>query len=44
MTGLHGLIKAARQGTDAARAQAELGWYPSHPSLTDEFRHGSYRK
>ena len=31
------------QGTDAARARAELGWYPSHPSLTDEFRHGSYR-
>ena len=30
------------QGTDAARARAELGWYPSHPSLTDEFRHGSY--
>jgi nucleoside-diphosphate-sugar epimerase len=32
------------QGTDAARARAELGWYPSHPSLTDEFRHGSYSK
>jgi nucleoside-diphosphate-sugar epimerase len=32
------------QGTDAARARAELSWYPSHPSLTDEFRHGSYRK
>ena len=32
------------QGTDAARARAELGWLPSHPSLTDEFRHGSYRK
>jgi nucleoside-diphosphate-sugar epimerase len=32
------------QGTDAARARAELGWEPSHPSLTDEFRHGSYRK
>jgi nucleoside-diphosphate-sugar epimerase len=32
------------QGTDAARARAELGWYPSHPSLADEFRHGSYRK
>ena len=31
------------QGTNAARARAELGWYPSHPSLTDEFRHGSYR-
>jgi len=32
------------QGTDAARARAELGWQPSHASLTDEFRHGSYRK
>ena len=32
------------QGTSAAKARAELGWYPSHPSLTDEFRHGSYRK
>ena len=32
------------QGTDAARARAELGWNPSRPSLTDEFRHGSYRK
>lgn len=32
------------EGTDAARARAELGWQPSHPSLTDEFRHGSYRK
>jgi nucleoside-diphosphate-sugar epimerase len=32
------------QGTDAARARTELGWHPAHPSLTDEFRHGSYRK
>jgi nucleoside-diphosphate-sugar epimerase len=32
------------QGTDAARARAELGWHPSHPSLSDEFRHGSYRQ
>ena len=32
------------QGTDAASARAELGWHPSHPSLSDEFRHGSYRK
>ena len=32
------------QGTDAARARTELGWQPSHPSLTDEFRHGSYKK
>jgi len=31
------------QGTDAARARAELGWHPSHPSLSDEFLHGSYR-
>ena len=32
------------QGTDAAKARAELGWSPSHPSLADEFRHGSYRQ
>lgn len=32
------------QGSDAAKARTELGWSPSHPSLTDEFRHGSYRK
>jgi nucleoside-diphosphate-sugar epimerase len=30
------------QGTDAAKARAELGWRPFRPSLTDEFRHGSY--
>jgi nucleoside-diphosphate-sugar epimerase len=32
------------QGTDAAKARAELGWSASHPSLVDEFRYGSYRK
>jgi nucleoside-diphosphate-sugar epimerase len=32
------------QGSDAAKARAELGWHPSHPGLVDEFRHGSYRK
>jgi nucleoside-diphosphate-sugar epimerase len=32
------------QGTAAAKARADLSWYPSHPSLVDEFRHGSYRK
>jgi nucleoside-diphosphate-sugar epimerase len=32
------------QGTDAAKARAELGWRPSHPSLADDFRHGSYSK
>ena len=32
------------QGTDATRAGAELDWRPTHPSLVDEFRHGSYRK
>jgi nucleoside-diphosphate-sugar epimerase len=32
------------QGTDAAKARANLGWRPSHPSLADEFRNGSYRK
>jgi nucleoside-diphosphate-sugar epimerase len=31
------------QGTDAAKARAELGWHPSHPVLVDEFRRGSYR-
>jgi nucleoside-diphosphate-sugar epimerase len=30
------------QGTEAARARAELGWNPSHPTLADEFRYGSY--
>jgi nucleoside-diphosphate-sugar epimerase len=32
------------QGTRAARARVELGWNPSHLSLTEEFRAGSYRK
>ena len=32
------------QGTDAARARAELGWRPSHMGLVDELRKGSYRK
>jgi hypothetical protein len=32
------------QGTAAARARAELGWYPCHPSLAGEFGHGSYGK
>jgi len=27
-----------------ASGRAELGWYSSHPSLADDFRHGSYRK
>lgn len=31
------------QGTDAARAKADLDWSPSHPGLVDEFRSGSYR-
>ena len=31
------------QGTDAAKARAELDWQPSHPGLVDEFRNGSYR-
>jgi nucleoside-diphosphate-sugar epimerase len=31
------------QGTDAAKAWAELGWSPSRPGLVDEFRNGSYR-
>jgi nucleoside-diphosphate-sugar epimerase len=32
------------QGTQAAKARAELGWRPNHPGLVDEFRSGSYRK
>jgi nucleoside-diphosphate-sugar epimerase len=32
------------QGTEAAKAHAELGWQPTHPGLVDEFRNGSYRK
>jgi nucleoside-diphosphate-sugar epimerase len=32
------------QGTDAARARAELDWSPSQPGLVDEFRNGSYVK
>src|SRR4051812_42300063 len=31
------------QGTQAAKARADLGWRPSRPSLIDEFRDGSYR-
>ena len=31
------------QGTGAVRARTELDWQPTHPSLTDEFRQGSYR-
>jgi nucleoside-diphosphate-sugar epimerase len=31
------------QGTDAAKARADLDWSPSHPGLVDEFRNGSYR-
>jgi nucleoside-diphosphate-sugar epimerase len=31
------------QGTEAARAKADLDWSPSHPGLVDEFRNGSYR-
>jgi nucleoside-diphosphate-sugar epimerase len=32
------------QGTDAAKARAELGWSPSRPALVNEFRNGSYRQ
>jgi nucleoside-diphosphate-sugar epimerase len=31
------------QRAGAAKARADLGWQPSHPTLADEFRHGSYR-
>ena len=32
------------QGTDAAKARAELGWSPSRAGLVGEFRTGSYSK
>jgi len=32
------------QGTDAAKARAELDWHPAHPALVDELRNGTYRK
>jgi nucleoside-diphosphate-sugar epimerase len=31
------------QGSAAGRARRELDWAPSHPTLTDELRTGSYR-
>jgi hypothetical protein len=36
--------KAAHQGTLAAKARADLGWSPTHPSFVDELRQGSYGK
>jgi len=32
------------QGTVAAKARDRLDWSPTHPGLTDEFRHGSYAR
>jgi nucleoside-diphosphate-sugar epimerase len=32
------------QGTLAAKARADLGWSPTHPSFVDELRQGSYAK
>jgi nucleoside-diphosphate-sugar epimerase len=32
------------QGTDAAKARADLGWRPARPGLVEELRDGSYRK
>jgi nucleoside-diphosphate-sugar epimerase len=32
------------QGTETARARDELDWDPSRPSLTEDFRQGSYRR
>jgi len=29
--------------TDSPQARAELDWQPTHPSLVEEFRNGSYR-
>ena len=34
----------AGPGTLADTERADLGWSPTHPSLVDEFRQGSYRK
>jgi nucleoside-diphosphate-sugar epimerase len=31
------------QATNATKARTELEWSPSHPSLVEEFRRGSYR-
>lgn len=31
------------QSTVAAKARADLGWSPAHPTLIEEFRYGSYR-
>ncbi len=31
------------QGTDAAKAKADLDWSATHPGLVEEFRNGSYR-
>ena len=30
------------QATKAQKARSELDWVPSHPSLVEEFLHGSY--
>jgi nucleoside-diphosphate-sugar epimerase len=32
------------QGTLAAKARTELEWHPTHPTLVEEFRNGSYRR
>jgi nucleoside-diphosphate-sugar epimerase len=32
------------QATTASKARTELDWSPSHPSLVEEFRRGSYRR
>jgi hypothetical protein len=29
--------------TDAKKARAELDWLPTHPTLVEEFKNGSYR-
>lgn len=42
--GLFAEVLLLDQGTGAAKARTQLGWLPSRPSLTDEFRRGSYRR
>jgi nucleoside-diphosphate-sugar epimerase len=36
-------VLLADSATVAAKARAELDWQPTHPSLVEEFRNGSYR-
>ena len=37
-------VRLLYQVADAVWARDELDWHASHPSPTDDFRQGSYRK